>query len=207
LLKADLCTIILKAVNTFLAAGVKELKRIKEMDDNLLVKGCLQGKREEFHHIVERYGGKMLALAMNLLQNREDAEDACQEAFIKAYRSLRSFDSRKSFKNWLYAIVYNRCLDQLRKRHRFLDFFKRAKREHPPPAFAQIPHLSLAQPLMIDILKKLSPKERISLFLWANEGFTGEEVSSVLKCSPSTARVYLFKARKKVKALLEKEND
>lgn len=188
-------------------AGVKELKKIKEMDDNLLVRGCLQGKREEFRHIVEKYGGKMLALAMNLLQNREDAEDACQEAFIKAYHNLEKFDSQKSFKNWLYAIVYNLCLDQLRKRRRFFDFFKRAKREHTPLAFAQTPHPSPEQPLMIDILKKLSSKERISLFLWANEGFTSEEVSSVLKCSPSTARVYLFKARKKIKALLEKEND
>jgi len=188
-------------------AGVKELKKIKEMDDNLLLRGCLQGKKEEFQQIVEKYGGKMMALAMNLLHNREDAEDACQEALIKAYRNLESFDSQKNFKNWLYSIVYNRCLDHLRKRRRFLDFFKRAKREHALAAFAQTPLPSPEQALTTDILKKLSPKERISLFLWANEGFTSEEASSVLKCSPSTARVYLFKARKKIKALLEKEND
>jgi len=80
------------------------------------------------------------------------------------------------------------------------------KREHDPSTFVQAQNQAKEQPLMKHILKKLSPKERISLFLWANEGFTSEEVSNVLKCSPSTARVYLFKARKKIKKLLENEN-
>jgi DNA-directed RNA polymerase specialized sigma24 family protein len=51
----------------------------------------------------------------------------------------------------------------------------------------------------------LNPKERIALFLWANDGCTSEEIGEVLKCSPSTARVHLFKARKKIKSLLENE--
>ena len=77
------------------------------MDDNLLGRGCLQGKREEFKKIVEGYGGKIVALALNMLGNREDAEDACQEAFIRAFRNLEKFDSQRSFRNWLYTIVYN----------------------------------------------------------------------------------------------------
>jgi len=186
-------------------AGVIELKKT-EMDDNLLVRGCLQGRKEEFKQIFERYGGKVMALALNLLQNHEDAEDACQEAFIRAYRNLEKFDSQKSFKNWLYAIVYNRCLDRLRQRRRFRDFYTKMKREHAPSSFGPAPSLSSEQPLIKDVLKKLRPKERISLFLWASEGFTSDEVASVLKCSPSTARVFIFKARKKIKALLEKEN-
>jgi len=176
------------------------------MDDNLWLRGCLQGRENEFKHVVERYGGKIMAVALNLLQNREDAEDACQEAFIRAYRNLEKFDSQKSFKNWLYAIVYNSCLDQLRRRRRFHDFYKKMKREHVPSTLAQAQNQADEQALLKHVLKKLSPKERISLFLWANEGFTSEEVSNVLKCSPSTARVYLFKARKKIKKLLENEN-
>jgi RNA polymerase sigma-70 factor (ECF subfamily) len=52
----------------------------------------------------------------------------------------------------------------------------------------------------------LNPKERISVCLWANEGYTSGEIASVLRCSPSTARVHLFKARRKIKTLLEEEN-
>lgn len=176
------------------------------MDDNFLVRGCLQGEREEFQKIMEKYGGKVMAMAVNILGNREDAEDACQEAFIQAYLNLSRFNSRLSFSNWLYTILYNRCLDQLRKRRRFYSFFKKAKREHVHLSLSQTSNPSPAQLLPANALQKLSPKEKISLFLWANEGYTSDEIASVIKCSPSTARVYLFKARKKIKALLEKEN-
>jgi len=171
-----------------------------------LLRGCLQGDREEFKKIVEEYSGKIMALALNMLGNREDAEDACQEAFIRAFRNLKKFDSQRSFRNWLYTIVYNCCLDQLRKRHRFYNFYKKAKRESAPFTSAQTSNLSPEQRLPGSVLRRLSPKERITLFLWASEGYTSGEVASVLKCSPSTARVYLFKARRKIKALLEKEN-
>jgi len=57
-----------------------------------------------------------------------------------------------------------------------------------------------------DLLKSLNPKERLSLFLWANDGYSSSEIASVLKCSSSTARVYLFKARKKIKSFLESKN-
>jgi RNA polymerase sigma-70 factor (ECF subfamily) len=52
----------------------------------------------------------------------------------------------------------------------------------------------------------LNPKERISVCLWANEGYTSDEIASVLRCAPSTARVHLFKARRKIKTLLEEGN-
>jgi len=52
----------------------------------------------------------------------------------------------------------------------------------------------------------LNPKERISLVLWANDGYTSAEIAAVLDCSASTARVHLFKARKKIKTLLENAN-
>jgi RNA polymerase sigma-70 factor (ECF subfamily) len=56
------------------------------------------------------------------------------------------------------------------------------------------------------LLEGLSPGEKMTLILWANEGYTGEEIASVLRCSPSTARVNLYKARKKLKAMLEGED-
>jgi RNA polymerase sigma-70 factor (ECF subfamily) len=56
------------------------------------------------------------------------------------------------------------------------------------------------------LLQKLNPRERISVCLWANEGYNSNEIASVLRCAPSTARVHLFKARRKLKTLLEEEN-
>jgi len=99
------------------------------MNDNQLVRECLLGEVEEFKKIVEKYRGKAMSLAMNVLGNREDAEDACQETFLQTFRNLDRFDMEKSFSNWLLSILYKRCLDQLRKRRRFFSFYKRAKHE------------------------------------------------------------------------------
>lgn len=183
---------------------VIEMRKSNDMNDSQLVRICLQGKVDEFKKIVDRYRGKAMALALNILGNYEDAEDACQDSFIQAYRNLDRFDARKSFSNWLFSILYNRSLDQLRKRRRFYNFFKRVKSEPSPYSVSQESTQSSIQPLPQNILKELSPKERTALFLWAEEGYTSEEIAGVLRCSSSTARVHLFKARKKIKDRLEK---
>lgn len=177
------------------------------MNDNQSLRECLRGDREQFKLIVEKYRGKAMALALNTLGNRQDAEDVCQEAFFQAYSHLNTFDFRKNFSNWLFSILYKRCLDRLRKRRRFFIFFKKAKVEETEKLFDSHPlSFSKQNPLPHRLLERLSPKERISLCLWAIEGYTGREIAEVLRCSPSTARIHLYKARKKIKSLLEKEH-
>lgn len=182
------------------------MNRTKRMDDNQLVRSCLQGEVDEFRKIINKYTGKVMALALNILGNREDAEDACQDAFMLAYSNLNSFNTQKSFSNWLFTIIYNRCLDQLRKRRRFFKFFKKVEREPGQLSGARVSSQQEDKSFIRSVLKKLSPKERTTLFLWAVEGYTSEEIAAVLKCSPSTARVHIFKARKKAKNVLEKKN-
>jgi RNA polymerase sigma-70 factor (ECF subfamily) len=176
------------------------------MSDQQLVRSCLQGDVDEYQKIVEKYRAKAMAIAMNILRNREDAEDACQEAFIQVYQNLERYDVKQSFSNWLYSILSKRCLDRLRKRKRFANFYRKLKTE-PSQSFSMPPSNSSALTVVREkVMRYLNPKERITLFLWADEGYTSAEIASVLKCSPSTARVYLFMARKKIKALAEKEN-
>ena len=177
------------------------------MNDNQLVRECLRGDVEEFKKIVEKYRGKAMAMALNILGNREDAEDACQETFLQTYRHLDRFDIEKSFSNWLLSILYKRCLDQLRKRRRFFVFYKKAKHEAEGKIRSQTLNPTIQNPHIPSFLERLSPKERSSIYLWANEGFTSKEIAEVLKCSPNTARIHLHKARKKIKSLLEKKND
>jgi len=155
------------------------------MNDKQLIRSCLQGDVEEYRKIVNKYNGRIMAIAINILGNREDAEDACQEAF---------------------GIIYNQCLDKLRKRRRFYKFLNKMKRESFQFTNGRASTNSIHHPFPKRVLKNLSLKERAILFLWAVEGYTSEEIGSVLKCSASTARVHLFKARKKIKAILEKEN-
>ena len=153
--------------------------------------------------IVERYSAPAMALAMNVLGNRTDAEDACQELFIQVFRHLKSYDKDKSFKNWVYTILYRRCLDQLKRRRRSAELVRKIGRETPLTTPANPGHSLSPRNLPSGLLERLKAKERTALCLWANEGYTAQEISEVLRCSASTARVYLFQARKKIKKLLE----
>jgi len=189
--------------------GRNNSRKVNSMvDDKQLIRSCLQGEKEEFRKLVEKYWGKTIAMAINVLGNREDAEDVCQEAFLQVYSHLAEFDFKMNFQKWLYSILYKRCLDRLRKRRRLLNFFSKLKAEKKSLLRSElnINSASSSQFLTDKILKQLSPTEKTALFLWAREGFTSSEIGAVLKCSPSTARVHLFKARKKIKAALEGEN-
>lgn len=193
-------------INTFCGTSVIGVKESSSMNDNQLVRECLRGDVEEFRKIVEKYRGKAMAMALNILGNREDAEDACQETFLQTYRNLDRFDIGKSFSNWLLSILYKRCMDQLRKRRRFFVFYKKAKHEAEGVIRSPALNPSTQNPHLPALLERLSPKERSSIYLWAEEGYTSKEIAEVLKCSPNTARIHLHNARKKIKSLLEKEN-
>ncbi len=170
------------------------------------ISACLRGNSEEFRPIVETYKAPMMALALNVLRNRQDAEDACQEALVRAFRSLDRYDPRLSLRNWLFVILYRGCLDIVRKRRRFRAFSARAAFETGTDS----PSASLLSPerrplLALAILDKLTPKERMILALWANEDCGAAEIAGILGCSASTARVHLFNARAKIKKLMEKD--
>ncbi len=176
------------------------------MDEQQLIAGSLGGRMEDFRMIVERYSAPAMALAMNILRNRDDAEDACQELFIQVYRNLQSYDPKRSFKNWVYTILYRRCLDHLKSRRRAADLVNKVGRETVPATPSNPGRSDTPRSLPSGLLEKLKAKERTALCLWANEGYTSHEISEVLRCSASTARVHLFQARKKIKKLLEQDH-
>ncbi len=177
------------------------------MTDGELVRRSLEGDMDSYRMLMNRYRGGAMAVAVNMLMNYQDAEDACQDAYLKTYQNLAMFDSRKSFKNWFYALVSNRCLDLIRKKKRFFNFLGRLKSEELAAAGGSPGRSSPVGFLDLKRLRRLSPRERMALYLWAQEGYSGEEIAEILGCSEKTAHVYLFKARTKLKALLREQKN
>lgn len=87
---------------------------VMEIDDNVLVQECRGGNIGKFQVLVERYKKPLYFYALGMVGNPEDAYDLSQEAFIKAYRSLKRFDNRFQFKSWLFSILANLCKNALR---------------------------------------------------------------------------------------------
>ena len=179
------------------------------MTDNDLVQSALEGNMDAYRTLVDRYRGPAMALALNILANFQDAEDACQEVFLKALRGLSGFDPERSFKNWFYALLSHHCLDEIRKRKRFFRVLGRLQIQSGLAAPGHGPaDRVLPAYLGLKLLGLLRPKERTAIYLWSQEGYSGAEIAAVLGCSEKTAHVHLFRARSRLRALLkEKVND
>ena len=93
-----------------------EARAQQRVEDDELIREAQRGERTSFDALVRRYDQSVLRLALHMLGNEQDAQDVHQEAFIKAYHHLGNFRFECSFYTWLYRIVTNLCLDQLRRR-------------------------------------------------------------------------------------------
>jgi RNA polymerase sigma-70 factor (ECF subfamily) len=176
------------------------------MEEEPLIYSRPGSDEDAFRTIVDAYTGAAMALAINLLGNRDDAEDVCQETFIQVFRRLDSYDRTRSFRTWFYTILYRRCLDHLKRRRRSRALLRHIERDPVVLSSTQPACSSEAGGLPAGLLDRLKMRERTALCLWANDGYTAKEISEVLRCTPGTARVYLFQARKKIKKLLEKDH-
>src|ERR1700690_833219 len=96
------------------AAGAVGARLSPQVDS--LIRAAQQGDHDAFEQLVRIYDQSVLRLAMNLLRSPEDAQDVYQEAFLRVFRNLDKFRFDCSFHTWLYRIVTNLCLDQMRKR-------------------------------------------------------------------------------------------
>jgi RNA polymerase sigma-70 factor (ECF subfamily) len=178
------------------------------MTDNELVRSCLEGDMESYRALMNRYREKAMALALNILTNYQDAEDACQEASLRAYKNLGGFDVDRSFKSWFYALLSHLCLDQIRKRSTFRQFVSRLRiQDNLEAAVPAAPNPGLERHLEPRLLSRLRPKERTAIFLWSQEGYSGTEIAAVLGCSQKTAHVHLYRARTRLRAILKEEKN
>src|SRR4051794_31168224 len=105
-----------RARNMHEAAETVSARLASPLDETSLIRAAQHGDSDAFERLVRAYDQSVLRIAMNLLRSPEEARDVYQEAFLKVHRNLHQFRFDCSFHTWLYRIVTNVCLDQLRKR-------------------------------------------------------------------------------------------
>ncbi len=94
------------------------MKEDRELSERELLELVKKGNREAYHEIVSRYMKKAYYVALSFVHNHQDALDISQDAFIKAFRKIKSFSTQKPFFPWFYKLMKNLCLDHLRRRSR-----------------------------------------------------------------------------------------
>jgi RNA polymerase sigma-70 factor (ECF subfamily) len=183
-------------------------------DEHLLVAAAKSGDGAAFEELVNRYERRIFRLTMNITGNREDAEDAMQDAFLKSYAHLQSFQGDSRFYTWLVRIAANEALMRLRKRRpnqfsldepveREDDLMPReieAWDPSPEQRYAQ----TEMQEILNDVIEKLEPDFRTVFVLRDVEEFSTEETAQALGISVPAVKSRLLRARLKLRKKLNR---
>lgn len=164
------------------------------MNDAATVQRCLEGEPDAFRTLVERYQGRALGHALAITRDRDDAQDAVQDAFLNAHRALHTFDTERVFYAWFYAILRNCCYKLLaRRRTELVDHSARLD-------LLEAPGVPVEDRLAIErALAALSPGDREIVLLRHLDGLSYAELAAALEIPIGTVMSRLFNARKRVR--------
>lgn len=182
-----------------------------EFFENGVIRSVLDGNINDFEQLVTAYEKNVYNLALRMVGDPDDAADITQETFIKAYRALGSFRGDSKFSSWLYRIASNVCLDFLRSRSRRaqvpLSFENEDEEgEIELPDMSQNPEKVLMKKLSMEAVRrgmeKLPPKQRQILVLRELCGLSYAELAQTLSVEEGTVKSRIFRARKRLCAIL-----
>jgi RNA polymerase sigma-70 factor, ECF subfamily len=185
---------------------------IRDLD---LVHASKNGDVAAFEQLVKRYNSKLLRIAQRVTRNREDSQDAVQEALLKAFQNLAEFREDAQFSSWLFRITVNQSLMKLRKqratKEASLDEDFQAEGGMLPievtdwaPNPEQLYWASELREILIKCLKELNPLLRTVFVLRDIEGLTIDQTAEVLDVSHTAVKARLWRARLQLRESLTK---
>ena len=186
-----------------------------QVDETALIRAAQEGDKDAFEQLVRAYDQSVLRLAMNLLRSPEDAHDVYQEAFLRVYRNLHTFRFDCTFHTWLYRIVTNLCLDQMRKRKvRKEEPAVLTTTDGPMDRMASVaeervegdPQRNLfsgqVRKKVKEVLGQLTPRERTVFEMRHYQGLRLRRIGEILGTSEEAAKNCLFRATQKMRSTL-----
>lgn len=182
--------------------------------EKLLVKRSKSGDIEAFEQLIFDYQKKAYNIALRIMGNQEDAKDMCQEAFIRIYKSIEGFKEQSSFSTWMYRIVTNVCLDEIRKKKKSeavsldgtyetengeIHFEIASDDDTPEESYVRAEKKSI----ILKSINELSEEYKTAIVLRDIQGFSYEEIANILCCSIGTVKSRINRARNILKNKLK----
>lgn len=197
---------------------MKQLKpdELEKLGDEALAVALQQGQEAAFNEVVRRYQGRVYAVAYRITGNREDALDVAQEALLKAYRKIDTWQPTGGFRAWLLRLASNQSIDHLRRRnrqrHERLDEGYIPETEGAPvePATTDTEDAVRAREIDERVRKALvvlSPAQKTVFVLRHYEGLQLSEIAEEMGCTVGSVKVHLFRALKKLRGELDDLRD
>lgn len=192
-----------------------------ESDEKNLILQSQRGDASAFEELVLKYQREVFAVALGMLGDYDEAKDVAQDAFIQAYKAIRSFQGRSKFSTWLVSITINLCRHRRRwwaqrKKHIVTSLNEPVETEEgavlreiadPSPTSLEKAIHSEERQQMINALKALDKTSRTIVVLRDIQGCSYEEIAAVLRCRTGTVKSRLNRARLKLKSLVEEMHE
>jgi RNA polymerase sigma-70 factor (ECF subfamily) len=181
--------------------------------DAALVARTRQGERGAFDELVRKHQRTVYRLACRLLGDPDDAGDAAQETFLRAYENLPRFRADGNFRNWLLTIATNHCMSFRRYRGRRVmepldDTVKGEPPEWAPRAPADPAHQTEAKESLMRVrtaMASLPPRQRTAISLFTLDDLTIAGVAQIMRCSQGTVKATIHRARENLRRALREE--
>jgi RNA polymerase sigma factor (sigma-70 family) len=182
--------------------------RLIETTDTAIIEEVLNGNESAFAELISRYQNYVFTLTLRIVKSREDAEELAQDSFIKAFRALPDFKGTSKFSTWLYTIVYTTSLSFLRKKRintfsidneNVFEIISNNNAEQASNLMEQKSRSSMVNKA-IDLL---APDDALVISLFYKGEQSLDEIGKVMDLEPNTVKVRLFRARKKLKDVME----
>ena len=180
---------------------------VEHQQDNNYITKVLEGDRNAFAYLVDKYKTMVYSLALRLVKDREEAEEISQDAFIKAYQSLASFKGKAKFSSWLYRIVYNTAISRLRQQPAgrvSLDesnipdtLYLESKENYDTLSAGE------RKKYLEKALDYLDTDEKMFVILYYYEERDLDEIASIAGLTKTNTKVKLYRARKKMLTVLQ----
>jgi RNA polymerase sigma-70 factor (ECF subfamily) len=180
-----------------------------KLSDIELIEQTLAGNQAAYADLIKRHQRFVFTLAIRFSKNREDAEEIAQDCFVKAYRSLSSFQRQSKFSTWLYSIVYTTAMTFLRKRRVDTDSIDDentyVQLENHSSAFDNNLAENRSKSYYLNqAIEQLLPDDAAIITMFYKGEQSLEEIGQALNMEPNTVKVKLFRARQRLKEKLER---
>jgi RNA polymerase sigma-70 factor (ECF subfamily) len=175
------------------------------MTEEAILQGCLKNHAAAQRELYQRYSPKMLAVCFRFAHNREDAEDMLQDGFIKVFLQIHTFQNKGAFEGWIRRIIVHTCINHLKKNKRFNESVDIIQAGAAQIREENIPSIVQAKQI-VDCIRLLPIGYRTVLNLYAIEGYSHKEISTMLDIEESTSRSQYTRARQMLEDILVRRN-
>jgi RNA polymerase sigma-70 factor (ECF subfamily) len=174
-----------------------------QVEELQIIDRIQKGDTNAFSFLVTKYQDVVFSIALKVLRNREDAEEMAQETFIKAFRSISSFQGKSKFSTWLFSIAYNTCITSVRKKKFPTTSIDQIQVDNSEEDWDTFGLTDEERSRLLDsALKQLPDEDYTLVVLYYYEEQSIEEISRVAGMSESNVKVRLFRARKKLYSIM-----